>query len=166
MRSLLVIAMTALTAETAELTPVPLAEVREEFRTLIEEAGGPLTGLAGMGDSTAAILTGDFKPLGHATLVLLDTDSPGLPGMVLFDFLDGSPYRTDFEATGGYLWRLWELRGVTADDLNDDGYTDISIVADYMTGIGPEGAVPFTMTSVLLWDPDSMSFRFDPDLSH
>lgn len=147
------------------LAPVSLSDLPASCQHAIQEAGVPLEGLQGPGDTTEVILEGDLPGLGHGYLVLLESPTGGLPGLVIFLLPGGTPFVTGFEATGGTMWVLWELKGIAAGDIDGDGYADLTIEADYMTGIGPEGAVPFPFTAVALWDPDSMAFLFGGELS-
>jgi hypothetical protein len=145
------------------LSPVPFSAVLQDYASLIGEGDEPFEGLFGIDDTTDAVLAGDLPPLGSSVIVLLDDGGPGLPGFIVYRGIDGTPVRTNFEAAGENSWWIWELVGVRAGDWNGDGGTDLTIEADYMTGIGPEGSIPFTSTSVLLWDPDGSAFILQPD---
>ena len=47
-------------------------------------------------------------------------------------------------------WKLWELKAVAFEDIHQDGDgPDIIVIAEYVTGIGPEGALPFTAPAIL-----------------
>jgi hypothetical protein len=48
----------------------------------------------------------------------------------------------------GNDWYLYELKAVSFKDVNKDGLKDIVIIADYMTGIGNEGAIPFPVCGI------------------
>ncbi len=45
-------------------------------------------------------------------------------------------------------WRLDEIKAIAFIDMNFDGYTDVTIIQDFMTGIGPTGAQPFSISTV------------------
>ncbi|MEO1622070.1 MAG: hypothetical protein AAFU53_13695 [Cyanobacteria bacterium J06632_3] len=47
-------------------------------------------------------------------------------------------------------WKLWKLKAVAFEDIHQDGDgPDIIVIAEYVTGIGPEGALPFTAPAIL-----------------
>jgi hypothetical protein len=56
---------------------------------------------------------------------------------VIYEFPD---FNRDFE--------LDALRAVSFKDLNQDGLKDVIVIAEYMTGVGPEGAVPFPVAGI------------------
>jgi hypothetical protein len=56
-------------------------------------------------------------------------------------------------------WYAFELKAVAFRDLNNDGLKDVIVVADYITGIGPDGAKPFPVVAVYL----NRGNRFDND---
>jgi hypothetical protein len=149
-----------------DLQPASFEDVLAEYGPLIAEGETPLAGLGGMDDSTAVVLAGEFQPQGPVFFVLFDVDQPGLPGCVLYRDSLGEAGRVDFDASGPYQWWLWEIRGVHADDFDGDGWTDLMVVADFMTGIGHEGAVPFMVHTVLLWDPVTQEYVYTEDLTH
>jgi len=43
---------------------------------------------------------------------------------------------------------FYEIRAVSFKDINKDGLKDIIIIADYLTGIGEQGAIPFPVGSI------------------
>ncbi len=47
----------------------------------------------------------------------------------------------------GNLWHVHDVAAVALRDLNRDGKRDILVMVDCMTGIGPQGARPFRVTS-------------------
>jgi len=49
-------------------------------------------------------------------------------------------------------WSLWEMHTPIFRNLDGDPYLEIVILAEWMTGVGPEGAVPFRQNLVLDWD--------------
>lgn len=56
------------------------------------------------------------------------------------------------EADSG--WTFWELKAVAFGDYNKDGLgPDVLTVAEYITGAGPEAAVPFPVTRVYFRQP-------------
>ena len=47
-------------------------------------------------------------------------------------------------------WKLWELKAIGFEDIHQDGDgPDIIVIAEYVTGIGPEGAQPFVSPAIL-----------------
>lgn len=58
-------------------------------------------------------------------------------GLILYlspDFIDG--------------WWFNEIRAISFKDVNKDGLKDIIIIADYLTGVGSTGAIPFPICGV------------------
>ena len=49
-------------------------------------------------------------------------------------------------------WSGWEVHAVLFEDVDGDGARELVVLADYVTMIGPEGAVPFSFNSVVRWD--------------
>ncbi|APR81396.1 Hypothetical protein A7982_06743 [Minicystis rosea] len=49
-------------------------------------------------------------------------------------------------------WTLWELHAILFEDADGDGAKDLIVIAEYVTGIGPTGAVPFFANAVVRWD--------------
>ena len=45
-------------------------------------------------------------------------------------------------------WAAWDVLAVAFTDLDSDGKDDIMVLSEYMTGIGPQGAVPFPAMSI------------------
>jgi hypothetical protein len=160
------ICLVMVSAQGVDLQPASFEDVLAEYGTLFARGEEPLSGLYGLDDTTDAVLAGEFQPQGPVYVLLMSTGQPGLPGCVLYRDCEGAGHRADFDATGIYQWWFWELRGVNADDFDGDGATDLMVVADYMTGMGPDGAVPFMMHSVLLWDAGSGGYVFTEDLTH
>ena len=48
---------------------------------------------------------------------------------------------------GGY-----DLEALVPVDVDGDGVVEMAVVGQYMTGAGPQGAIPFTEWSVVTWD--------------
>lgn len=48
----------------------------------------------------------------------------------------------------GNDWCFYEVRAVSFKDVNKDGFKDVVIIADYVTGIGNEGAIPFPVCGI------------------
>ena len=71
--------------------------------------------------------------LGDVTFYLLKDDE------ILYRF----PYIWEGHIRSGY-GLFWDVKFVMFMDTNDDGKEDIVIGPEYMTGIGPQGAVPHT----------------------
>lgn len=55
------------------------------------------------------------------------------------------------------------LEAVAFRDLNDDGNKDIVVISEHVTGIGPQGSVPFVNVGVYLYD--SYSFTENEQLN-
>lgn len=54
-----------------------------------------------------------------------------------------------FPSFYGNQWsELFELKAISFRDVNNDNLTDIIIIAEFMTGIGKEGAIPFPIASI------------------
>ncbi len=45
-------------------------------------------------------------------------------------------------------WRLDEIKAIAFIDMNFDDYVDVVIIQDFMTGIGRDGAKPFSISTV------------------
>lgn len=46
-------------------------------------------------------------------------------------------------------WRFWDLQEIAFEDVNRDGVgPDIITIAEYVTGVGPEGSQPFSIANV------------------
>ncbi|WP_127588947.1 hypothetical protein [Paenibacillus koleovorans] len=50
--------------------------------------------------------------------------------------------------TGNTGWWLYDIRAVAFRDVNQDGWKDVIVIADYMTGVGPTGAQPFPIAGI------------------
>ncbi|MEL6343383.1 MAG: hypothetical protein AAFV53_09625 [Myxococcota bacterium] len=53
-------------------------------------------------------------------------------------------------------WSSFELEELLMKDVNGDGYAEAVVMASWMTGIGPDGSIPFLYTSVLTWTGEEM----------
>lgn len=60
-------------------------------------------------------------------------------GNILYNFPDF--YNSKF-------WFFYELRAIAFKDVNKDGLKDIVVIADYVSGVGEQGAIPFPVGSV------------------
>jgi len=45
-------------------------------------------------------------------------------------------------------WKFFQIRVVSFKDVNKDGLKDVILIADYATGIGKEGAIPFPICNI------------------
>ncbi len=45
-------------------------------------------------------------------------------------------------------WELYEVRAISLYDVNKDGEKDIIVIADYITGVGSTGAIPFPVAGI------------------
>ncbi|MEL7072126.1 MAG: hypothetical protein AAGN15_26280 [Cyanobacteria bacterium J06581_3] len=58
---------------------------------------------------------------------------------------DRNEYQNIYESD----WTLWDVKAVSFEDIHQDGDgPDIIVIAEYITGIGPEGADPFSVATV------------------
>jgi hypothetical protein len=48
----------------------------------------------------------------------------------------------------GNHWTFYEMKAVSFKDINKDGIKDIIVIADCVTGVGNEGAVPFSVCAI------------------
>lgn len=131
----------------AVLEPADWPAVLEGWGKFIDDAEYPLSMVTADGDTIEACFDAVLQPYGECVIVFLDQERAGLHGFVLLEILETGPARMDFRATGEYDWWLWELEHVEAADIDDDGSTDILVIAEYITGTGPEGAKPFRVNS-------------------
>lgn len=53
-------------------------------------------------------------------------------------------------------WSSFELEELLMKDVDGDGYAEAVVMASWMTGIGPEGSIPFLYTSVLTWTGETL----------
>jgi hypothetical protein len=67
------------------------------------------------------------------------------------------------EFNGNNRGMLEAIKGVSFKDVNQDGYTGIAIIGEYITGGGPEGEVPFPVAGIYFQQPDH-SFITRPEL--
>lgn len=49
---------------------------------------------------------------------------------------------------GNKFWFFFELRAISFKDVNKDGLTDVIVIANYTSGAGQEGAIPFPVASI------------------
>jgi hypothetical protein len=89
---------------------------------------------------------GEFGKVRFVSSQLLDNDKYKLlfflvdhKGNIVYEF-------SDF--VDNKMWILSELKAVSFKDLNKDGLNEIIVIADYMTGIGKDGAVPFHFSRI------------------
>lgn len=47
-----------------------------------------------------------------------------------------------------YKWPLFEMKAVAFRDINNDSLKDVIIIADYVTGVGNTGAIPFHICNI------------------
>ena len=60
-------------------------------------------------------------------------------------------------------WAAWDVLAVAFTDLDLNGNDDIMMLSEYMTGIGPQGAVPFPAISI--YYSRKQGFELDAALS-
>lgn len=76
---------------------------------------------------------------------------PTDPGQKLVFFLtddEGEVLYSFSDFTDNPGWLLFEVQAVAFRDVNKDGLKDIIIIADYMTGVGKTGAIPFHQSKI------------------
>jgi hypothetical protein len=49
-------------------------------------------------------------------------------------------------------WSLWEVNAILFEDVDGDGARDLVVLAEFITGAGPQGAAPFHASAVVRWD--------------
>lgn len=74
------------------------------------------------------------NPIAKAYFYLIDE-----MGIVIYSF----PY-----FSGNSRNYCWKVRAVSFTDVNHDGLTDVVIIAEYATGIGPRGAIPYPVAGI------------------
>lgn len=111
-------------------------------------------------------------PLGH-TLIEDQSFAVTLPVIGRADFIaakdenndlllslrtDSNKYETLYQSV---QWQSWDVKAVAFEDILQDGDgPDIVVIADYVTGVGPTGAQPFSVAHVLFNRGDD-SFQSD-----
>ncbi|MEL6352304.1 MAG: hypothetical protein AAFR58_11090 [Cyanobacteria bacterium J06627_28] len=71
---------------------------------------------------------------------------------------DSNEYETLYQSV---QWQSWDVKAVAFEDIHQDGDgPDIVVIADYVTGIGPTGAQPFSVAHILFNRGDD-SFQSD-----
>ncbi|TNE43374.1 MAG: hypothetical protein EP343_33905 [Deltaproteobacteria bacterium] len=76
---------------------------------------------------------------------------------VQFAFVRDNKVVLQLPAFRGNQWQVHDVAAVALRDLNRDGKRDILVMVDCMSGIGPQGARPFRVTSTYF--ADGTSFR-------
>ncbi|WP_017324900.1 hypothetical protein [Synechococcus sp. PCC 7336] len=90
-------------------------------------------------------------------------DLQGRPEISLHLVKEGQITYTLAQSEADRTWAAWEVLAVAFTDLDADGDDDIMLLAEYMTGIGPQGAVPFPAMSI--YYSRKRGFELDPALS-
>ncbi len=97
-----------------------------------------------------------------------DPSKKEIPGDVTFylikedEILYRFPYLSEGQVRSGY-GLFWDVKFVTFMDTNDDGKEDIVIGPEYMTGAGPQGAVPHM--KIRIYEDCGDSFTYNRELS-
>ena len=98
------------------------------------------------GDQIAhAVFEGPFGLLPDTVLAILDRGVDGYAAVVVSD---GRAVRLDRLRPA---WAAWDIPAILFEDVDGDGTLEAIILAQYITGAGPTGAVPFFANSVLEW---------------
>lgn len=105
-----------------------------------------------------AFVHADFPSVRVATREDLRA-SPPRGTLVLQDEAGRTVYKLPELPEAG-VWSFWRTADLAAADLDGDGRDDLVAVVEYMTGIGPTGADPFTWAAVYLQRPGG--FERDP----
>ncbi len=92
------------------------------------------------------------KPMQDVAFYLLKDEE------ILYQF----PY-IDEEHSSGYGLYYWDVKFVMFSDTNADAKEDVVIGAEYMTGAGPQGAIPHTI--VRIYEDHGDYFTYNEDLS-
>jgi len=48
----------------------------------------------------------------------------------------------------GNTWAFYDMSAVSFKDVNNDGLKDIIVIAEYITGVGENGATPFNVAGI------------------
>ena len=97
-----------------------------------------------------------------------DPSKKEMPGDVTFyllkedEILYRFPHLSEEQVNSGY-GLFWDVKFVTFMDTNDDGKEDIVIGPEYMTGAGPQGAVPHIR--IRIYEDCGDSFTYNRELS-
>lgn len=95
---------------------------------------------------------GDFGPSPRTAFGLLQTDtmSPYTPVAATMDDR-GLFSRVAIEPLTDTSWNGWQIDAVMFEDVDGSGKLAPIVIAELMTGIGPEGAKPFSLVIVYRW---------------
>ncbi|MFY0576469.1 hypothetical protein ACN28S_20865 [Cystobacter fuscus] len=69
-------------------------------------------------------------------------------GKVRFGLIAGNTLAQALPEHRANTWGIYEVEAVAFSDVDDDGRSDIVTIVSAMTGVGPEGAVPFSVADV------------------
>jgi hypothetical protein len=99
-------------------------------------------------------------PHGEALLLSVRCDDKGLTRTRFVELRKGQVAQVlDHPANA---WNTEDIEGVAFQDINGDGVPDLVAVVSAMTGIGPTGAVPFSVVGIWLGQTDG-SWKADPE---
>jgi hypothetical protein len=91
----------------------------------------------------------ELEKWGKVRFVSCTQETDGLIKLRLFLTDKNEKILYKFPDFYGNQWSMFhEFQAVAFRDVNKDGLKDIIIIADYMTGAGPEGAIPFHAGSI------------------
>ncbi|MCP3795036.1 hypothetical protein [Paenibacillus sp. CH40] len=100
----------------------------------IDKSQSFTTNLNGWGEVKFVSATRDTNGLNQASFFLLDN-----AGTILY---------TLPEFSGNNNGMLEGVKAISFKDVNHDGYSDIVIIGEYITGAGPQGVVPFPIADI------------------
>lgn len=92
------------------------------------------TNLNGWGEVKFVSATREANGLSQASFFLLDNE-----GNILYTFP---------EFSGNNNGMLEGVKAISFKDVNHDGYSDIMVIGEYITGAGPQGEVPFPIAGI------------------
>ena len=104
----------------------------------------------------------DLPHFGSVTFAPFISNKYG-PGRLCLCLIKNSNPVYEFPKFHGNEWSFEILNGVAFRDVNNDGNLDIILVAEYVTGIGPGGVVPFQVAGIYIYKKNG--FQEEPDLT-
>ncbi len=113
------------------------------------DSKGTLSELSKKGFTAIDEQPADFENWGVVSFVTGTYPDGGTDKLHFYLADDNQAVLYDFPDFYGNQWStFYELQTVAFEDVNQDGLKDILIIADYMTGVGPDGAMPFHVASI------------------
>ena len=97
-----------------------------------------------------AVFEGPFGPAPDVVVAVVDRGTEGYGAVVISE--GGAVWLNRLRPN----WMAWEIPAILFEDVDGDGNLEAIVLAQYITGIGPTGAVPFHSNSVLDWTGDAL----------